>query len=535
MFFIAHLEIKQKTLTLNNKTMNIKSLRMKRALRTALLVMLLGVAGMGKGYTQNFDFSAVCSTGQTLYYKITDATNHRVEITYPGSSTYPWSGSAHNKPVGIIILPETVQYNGSSYRVTAIGSYAFKDCGELTSVSIPNSIDSIGHNAFSYSGLKGDLIIPNSVNQIGGSVFSHCSGLTSVTISNSISTIPGYAFYQCTGLKSVSIPNSVTSIGLEAFKGCYNLTSLSLPESDLSIEGYAFEGCGITSIVIPKSVTSIGSYAFGYCSGLITAYYNAESASASPYAFYHCTNLTTLNIGPNVQSIGSVFNGCTGVHLVVSLGNTPASLSGYGFSNIADNSILMVPCGCRMAYYSVWNAFDFNSIMEDCGEYSISMNGVGTGGNVMASPTNAQMGQEVQLTVSPNTGMMLSSISVCNTTDPTQSIPVYSIGKASSKYGFVMPPFGVTVNASFMAGAPVNENNNVLVSVYPNPTIGQMKIEAEGIKTITITNLLGQTIYEGKASENEFSYNFSGQEAGVYLIRIETARGVVTKRVVVTR
>ena len=34
---------------------------------------------------------------------------------------------------------------------------------------------------------------------------------------------------------------------------------------------------------------------------------------------------------------------------------------------------------------------------------------------------------------------------------------------------------------------------------------------------------------------NEISYDFSKHEAGVYLIRIETAEGVATKRVVVTR
>ena len=55
--------------------MQLKSLQMKRALRNALLVLLLIVAGMEKGYAQNFDFSTVCSTGQTLYYRYIEATN----------------------------------------------------------------------------------------------------------------------------------------------------------------------------------------------------------------------------------------------------------------------------------------------------------------------------------------------------------------------------------------------------------------------------------------------------------------------------
>ena len=145
------------------------------------------------------------------------------------------------------------------------------------------------------------------------------------------------------------------------------------------------------------------------------------------------------------------------------------------------------------------------------------------------------MGQEVQLMVSPNVGMKLSSISVCNATDPTQIIPVYSIGKANSTYGFIMPPFGVSVTATFVAGTSVNENNDIPVSVYPNPTNGQVKIEAENMKHITISNMLGQTIYDGNASGNAFEYDFSKHEAGIYLIRIETAHGVAVKKASVTR
>lgn len=50
--------------------------------------------------------------------------------------------------------------------------------------------------------------IPNSVNSIGGSAFSGCSGLTSVEIPKSVTYIGDFAFYNCSGLTSVtsSIP-----------------------------------------------------------------------------------------------------------------------------------------------------------------------------------------------------------------------------------------------------------------------------------------------------------------------------------------
>ena len=84
-------------------------------------------------------------------------------------------------------------------------------------------------------------------------------------------------------------------------------------------------------------------------------------------------------------------------------------------------------------------------------------------------------------------------------------------------------------------GTGVGENNTMDAVVLPNPTNGKVTIEAENLKHITISNILGQVIYDGKASANEFAYDFSGYEAGVYLIRIETTSGVATKRVVVTR
>ena len=75
---------------------------------------------------------------------------------------------------GKIVIPETVEYNGTVCNVTSIGDYAFYDCSGLTSVTIPNSVTSIGNWAF-----------------------DGCSGLTSVTIPNSVTSIGGYTFSGC--------------------------------------------------------------------------------------------------------------------------------------------------------------------------------------------------------------------------------------------------------------------------------------------------------------------------------------------------
>jgi len=411
---------------------------------------------------------------------------------------------------------------------------------------IPNSVTSIGVHAFYNCTGLASIVIPNSVTSIGSGAFYGCSDLSSINIPNCVSSIGDGAFYGCSGLSSVNIPNSTTTIGDYAFYGCTDLLSITIGNSVSRIGSYAFHGCsGLTSVTIPSSVDSIEFCAFSNCSRLTTVYYNAEKAVASASLFSYsvngnwintCPNLTTIHIGADVQEIGAnIFRGCTGVHLIVALGPTPATLVGGAFADFADNSILMVSCGNKLNYFSVWNMFDFNNIMEDCSEYSIGLNNIGAGGSVSASTTQAHMGQEVQLTVTPNAGMVLSSISACNTTDPSQSIPIYPIGKGSSKYGFIMPPFGVSVMASFTTGTSVGESNSVSTAVYPNPTNGQVKIEAGSLKHITIRNLLGQTIFDGNATGNAFEYDFSKHKSGIYLIRIETVNGVAVKKVSVTQ
>ena len=52
---------------------------------------------------------------------------------------------------------------------------------------------------------------------IGDEAFRECKNLTSITIPNSVTSIGKSAFYNCANLTSITIPNSVTSIGDEAF------------------------------------------------------------------------------------------------------------------------------------------------------------------------------------------------------------------------------------------------------------------------------------------------------------------------------
>ena len=118
---------------------------------------------------------------------------------------------------GDFVIPTTAP-DGS--KVTAIGDKAFRDCINLTSVVIPEGIESIGEEAF-----------------------YNCNGLVSVTFADSVKTIGKKAFYNCGSLKSVTIPAGVTKIDEKVFQKCGALTELNLHAKVKTIAKNAFTDC----------------------------------------------------------------------------------------------------------------------------------------------------------------------------------------------------------------------------------------------------------------------------------------------------
>lgn len=75
-----------------------------------------------------------------LYYNILSEEDRTIEVA--SSDDYSYEGA--------IDIPAKVSYKSKTYTVTSIGNSAFYDCKSLTSVAIPNSVNSIGTSAFMY-------------------------------------------------------------------------------------------------------------------------------------------------------------------------------------------------------------------------------------------------------------------------------------------------------------------------------------------------------------------------------------------------
>ena len=300
---------------------------------------------------QNYDFSAVCGSGQTLYYQISDSSNYEIAVTAPDlSSGYPDWWTTHNKPTGDLIIPDSIEYEGNTYTVVSILERAFKDCTGLTSVVVPNSITFIGETAFYGNSALVSVILPSRLTVIESSTFTNCHSLVSIALPDSLTTIKDHAFQWCESLPSITFPNTLLSIAKMAFYECTGLSGeLVLPSSLQNIGSFCFHGCsGLSGVLtLPESLISLGENCFSQCSGLTGVVFPENLSSIPRYAFYACTglsgnliipnlctligyesfancsNLSSLTIGSSVSYIGcGAFMDCTGLGTIHC--NTPA-------------------------------------------------------------------------------------------------------------------------------------------------------------------------------------------------------------------
>lgn len=395
---------------------------------------------------------------------------------------------------GDLIIPESVSYQGHNYTVTTIGEIAFLYCFYLTNLSIPNTVTTIEASAFAYcQGFTGNLVIPNSVTTVGYGAFQYCSGYDGdLIIGSSVTEIGDYAFNSCDGMTgTLYIPSNVQSLGGNSFGYCAfsgievdpeNSVYDSRNDCNAIIETSTNElltGCKNT--VIPNTVTSIGYCAFRGIEGLTSIEIPDSVVSIGDNAFALCFDLTGDLVIPNsVETIGeSAFFQCEGL----------------------DGKLVI---GESVSYIGDW-AF------RKCSHISEA---------VSLTTAPAMLGTDLG-------GTAFTEFGTQTLTVPCGCVEAY---QNSSWYD----PYGLVGFYEFIEDCTeVSETCGIVTAVYPNPTEGMTKIEAENMKNISIFNMLGERVFEGSAYGDVFEYDFRLQGAGVYFIKVETTKGTETMKVTV--
>lgn len=215
---------------------------------------------------------------------------------------------AGDKDATTVVIPST--YNDKA--VTSIGNFAFLNCTNLTSVTIPNSITNIAESAFQGCTALTSIEIPTNVTNIEDAAF-YGTGLESIQIPTSVTHIGASAFANCTKLKSFEFPTSITTIGKSMFAGCISLTSVKIPDTITEINRHAFSSCvSLTSIEVPNSVVLIEESTFADCTKLASVKFSSNITEINKSTFANCISLNNVVVPSKVTILDdSAFAGCT--------------------------------------------------------------------------------------------------------------------------------------------------------------------------------------------------------------------------------
>jgi hypothetical protein len=332
----------------------------------------------------------------------------------------------------------------------------------------------------------GELSIPTTiiyngkdypVTRIGKNAFISSGGLTgSLTIPNTVVSIGENAFLACSGLTELHLGNALDTIGPAAFYGCKGFTgSLTIPNSVRVIETAAFYGCtGFDgALTIGDGLTRIESAAFYKCRGFSSLNLSDAVTTIGTSAFWGCSGLSGSLTIPNSVTIiePNAFRNCSGFTGTLTFGSALVSIGGETFRNCSGFTevISLATVPPTFSFEDVFEGFNCTTLTVPCG--------------CIAAYENSEWHD-----------YFTTIIDDCN------SVPELDEQKAT---------------------------------VYPNPTNGTLKIEAENMESISIYIMLGEKLFEVPSSGDVFEYDFSPHEVGIYLVRIQTEKGIVTKRVVV--
>lgn len=177
-------------------------------------------------------------------------------------------GMAGNYPdLDSVVIPDTVTYLRVKYAVKSIGEYAF-DHSDLTTIVIPDHIQSIGESAFGSCKNLTSVTLPEGIDKLFR-VFSGCTSLCRITIPKSVVSVNAL-FGNCTNLDSVVLPPNITLLG-STFANCISLQNVTLPDSLQIIRRLTFLNCqSLQSITLPEKVTEVNTQAFKDCLALDT-------------------------------------------------------------------------------------------------------------------------------------------------------------------------------------------------------------------------------------------------------------------------
>ena len=261
--------------------------------------------------------------------------------------------------------------------LTAISDFAFNQCTKLANIDLSN-VQTIGEYAFVKAAISGTVNLSNCTS-LGNRSFLQCSNITNVLLGSNVTTIPECAFYQCSKLTNIDLSNctaidgyafedctslsgtvnlsNCTSLGYHAFVRCSNITNVILGPNVTSIPEGAFYQCGKLSSINLSNCTSIDDYGFAVCTMLSGALDLSSCTTIGAWAFNNCPNITSVTFGNSLTSIGEgAFNDCANCIFNFSGPNGPNSITYTDGNTFPASARAFWDDGAGQVYvYTKWN------------------------------------------------------------------------------------------------------------------------------------------------------------------------------------
>lgn len=193
--------------------------------------------------------------------------------------------------------------------IDEIPNEAFNGRWAIDKVLLPPTLKKIGTYAFQGTALT-SVNIPDNVETIEGYAFSNARQLQEVHLPDSLTSLGNYAFEECRSLRTVKIPTKLKTIPDYTFQNCRSLQRVELHDSITAFEDYSFNNCDLREITLPKSTTWVGGSAFRGNTNLSKVTLNEGLIDIWTYAFQN-TAIDTLNCPSTLRNIySSAFAGC---------------------------------------------------------------------------------------------------------------------------------------------------------------------------------------------------------------------------------
>lgn len=199
------------------------------------------------------------------------------------------------KNLNTVSLPDTIK---------TISKEAFYHSA-IQSIHLPKNLKQIGIMAFAGNELK-NIVIPNKTKKLGDYSFRNCKELTEVTLPESVTKIPSGIFEGCCSLKTVNAPN-VDTVCEHAFYDCKNLKTFDFSKLQ-SLECMAFAYTNIREAIFSDRLVNLGEAIFSSCNNLQTVDMKACKIRKIPrQCFCFCDRLKNVQLPHDITAFD---NGC---------------------------------------------------------------------------------------------------------------------------------------------------------------------------------------------------------------------------------